>query len=74
MPIVHEYWNEYMKRDISIGTSFASDVLRSAAAFVYGCCENEIMIVGDNDNLDNRIMRYILKLRNFCKEYIKKSF
>lgn len=63
-----------MKRDTSIGTSFANDALRSATAFVYGCYKNEIMIVGDNDDLDNRIMRYILKLINLCKEYIKKSF
>jgi len=59
LPIVHEYWNEYMKRDTSIGTSFANEALRSATAFVYDCCKNEIMIVGDNDDLDNRIMIYL---------------
>ena len=48
-----------MKRDTSIGTSFANDALRSATAFVYDCCKNEIMIVGDNDDLDNRIMIYL---------------
>lgn len=58
------------KHDISIGMSFDNDVLRSATAFVH--VKNKMIIVDDNDNLD-KVTRYIFKLINLYKEYIKKS-